>query len=106
MKKIILLTLLVAGAASPALAIGRYNALTYSCAGAQNLISRERAVIFRYPSERTKAMTLYDRYVLDARSCDYGYYAYQTYMPTKDNPNCPVYICRPSTDFDDDDIIP
>lgn len=106
MKKIILLGLLAACVATPALAIGRYSALSYSCVGAQDLIARERAVIFRYPSERPKGMTLYDRYVLDSRSCNYGYYAYQSYMPTKDDPSCPVYICRPSTDFDDDDIIP
>ncbi len=107
MKKIILLGLLAACGATPALAIGRYNAMSYTCAGAQDLIARERAVILRYPAERTKNMTLYDRYVFDTRSCDNGYYAYPSYIPTKDNASCPVYICRPSTDFDDDDdIIP
>jgi hypothetical protein len=106
MKKLIVLGLLVACCSTPALAIGRYNAMSYSCAGARELIAEKRAVIFRYPAERTRNMTLYDRYVLDNRSCDYGYYAYQSYMPTKDNANCPVYTCRPATDFDDDDIIP
>ncbi|WP_246664959.1 hypothetical protein [Neorhizobium sp. P12A] len=107
MKKIILVGLFAVCASTPALAIGRYNALSYTCAGAQDLIAHERAVIFRYPADRTKNMTLYDRYVLDTRSCDFGYYAYQSYMPTKDNGSCPVYTCRPATDFGGHDkIIP
>lgn len=106
MKKIVLLGLLAVSAASPALAIGRYNSMSYTCAGARDLIARERAVILRYPADRVKNMTLYDRYVLDSRSCNSGYYAYQDYVKTKDNPSCPVYTCRPSTDFDDDVIFP
>jgi hypothetical protein len=105
MKKIILLGLLAASAATPALAISRYNSLSYTCAQAKALINRERAVIMRYPSQRVRNMTLYDRFVSDSDACDSGYYAYQDYLPTKDRPNCPVYTCRPSTDFDDDDRI-
>jgi hypothetical protein len=107
MKKIIVLGLAAtSAAATPALAINRYNAMSYSCPQAQALIQRERAVILRYPADRVKNMTLYDRFVSDRDSCDVGYYAYQSYIPTKGTPSCPVYTCRPSTDFDDDVIIP
>jgi hypothetical protein len=107
MKKIIVLGLAAtSAAATPALAINRYNAMSYSCPEAQALIQRERAVILRYPADRVKNMTLYDRFVSDRDSCDVGDYAYQSYIPTKDTASCPVYTCRPSTDFDDDVIIP
>ncbi|MBB4570489.1 hypothetical protein [Rhizobium leucaenae] len=105
MKKIVLLSLLIASAATPALAISRYNSMSFTCGQARAIIDRERAVIMRYPSARVRNMTLYDRVVSDSNACDPGYYAYQDYMPTKDRPNCPVYTCRPSTDFDDDDLL-
>jgi hypothetical protein len=107
MRKSILLGLAIACAAvSPALAINRYNALSYTCPQAQALIQRERAVILRYPAERVRNMTLYDRFVSNSDSCDVGYYAYLSYIPTKEASSCPVYTCRPSTDLDDDIIIP
>jgi hypothetical protein len=104
MQKIILIAAMAAFASTPALAINRYNSMSYTCSAAQALINRERAVIMRYPAPRTKNMTLYDRYVDDSRSCDIGYYAYQDYLPTKDMKSCPVYTCRSSSDLDDDDI--
>jgi hypothetical protein len=107
MKKIIGLGMIAASvAATPALAINRYNSMSYSCQQAQALIGREGAVILRYPANRVKNMTLYDRYVADRDFCDVGDYAYQSYIPTKGTPSCPVFTCRPSTDFDDDVIIP
>ncbi|WFU10136.1 hypothetical protein QA646_04505 [Rhizobium sp. CB3090] len=105
MKKIVLLSLLIASAATPALAISRYNSMSFTCGQAKAIIDRERAVIMRYPSSRVRNMTLYDRFVSDSNACDTGFYAYQDYMPTKDRADCPVYICRPSTDFDEDDLI-
>lgn len=105
MKKIILLGLLITSVATPALAISRYNSMSMTCAEARAVINRERAVIMRYPAKRTQKMTLYDRYVADSGACDQGFYAYQDYLPTKDRASCPVYICRPTTDLDDDDLI-
>jgi hypothetical protein len=105
MKKIIVLGLLIASGATPALAISRYNAMSYTCAQAKAIINRERAVIMRHPSARVRNMTLYDRFVSDSNACDPGYYAYQDYLPTKDRADCPVYTCRPSTDFDHDELI-
>lgn len=105
MKKIILLGLLIASAATPALAISRYNAMSFTCAEARAVINRERAVIMRYPSTRQRNMTLYDRYVSNSNACDVGHYAAQDYLPTKDRANCPVYTCKPTSDLDDDDIL-
>ncbi|NKJ07322.1 MULTISPECIES: hypothetical protein [Rhizobium] len=105
MKKIVLLGLLITSAASPAMAISRYNSMSMTCAEARATISRERAVIMRYPAKRTPNMTLYDRYVVNSDACDLGYYAYQDYLPTKDRASCPVYTCRPTTDLDDDELI-
>lgn len=105
MKKIILLGVLMASAAAPAFAIGRYNSMSMSCAEVQALISRERAVILRYPATRVKNMTLYDRYVSDGAVCNTGEYAARAYVQTKDNPSCPVYTCESTTDLDGTGLI-
>jgi hypothetical protein len=100
MKQIVLLGLFAASAiASPALAISRYNSLSYTCQQAQSLVGRERAVIFRYSGRSN--LPLYDRYVADRDSCNPGEYAYRSYIPTKDSNSCPVNSCRPSTDYDE-----
>jgi hypothetical protein len=102
MEKIVLLGLLAASVVTtPALAIGRYNTMSYSCAETQALIGQQRAVILRYPATTTTSMTLYDRFVADGRSCDRGYYARRTYVPTKGDLSCPVYSCQSTTDFCD-----
>ncbi|MDE1992573.1 MAG: hypothetical protein KGI75_08710 [Rhizobiaceae bacterium] len=105
MKRTILLGLAILSATTPALAISRYNSMTFTCAQARAIINRERAVIMRYPATRVRNMTLYDRFVSDGDACDVGFYAYQDYLPTKDRPDCPVYICRPTSDLDDDDLL-
>jgi len=105
MQKIVLLAALAASMATPALAINRYNSMAYSCSAAQAIINRERAVIFRHPATRTKNLTLYDRYVSDRGACNFNEYAFQDYLPTKDNKSCPVYTCHSTSELDDDDII-
>ncbi|MBB3456838.1 hypothetical protein FHT86_005149 [Rhizobium sp. BK313] len=84
--------------AGPALAISRYNTLGLSCASVQQIISRERAVLLRYPSRSGNAV-LYDRYVAGGGQCGSGNYAATTSVPTRDNPMCPVYNCRSSSVF-------
>jgi hypothetical protein len=92
---LILATIATAG---PASAISRYQSLSRSCASVQQLIANERAAIFRYPS-RDGRIVLYDRYVTDANQCDFGDYAARAYIPTKDNPACPVRNCKSSSVF-------
>ncbi|MFS8114419.1 hypothetical protein QD460_22060 [Rhizobium jaguaris] len=92
------LLLLAVGTAGPALAISRYDSLSRSCASVQQIISRERSVLLRYPS-RSGNIVLYDRYVAGDGQCGSGYYAASSSVPTKDNPRCPVYNCRSSSVF-------
>jgi hypothetical protein len=100
MQKIILLAVLGATIATPALAINRYNSMAYSCAAAQALINREHAVIFRHPADYTPNMTVYDRYVVDRSACNYDEYAFWDHMPTKDSKSCPVYTCHSTSELD------
>ena len=92
---LILTTIMAAG---PASAISRYESLSKICTSVQQLIAGERAVILRYPS-RDDRVVLYDRYVSDTPLCGISGYAARTYIPTRDNPLCPVYNCKPSSVF-------
>ncbi len=92
---LILTTIMIAG---PAAAISRYESPGKDCAAVQQLIARERAVILRYPA-RSNRLILYDRYVADSTQCGMSDYAARAYVPTRDNPLCPVYNCRPSSVF-------
>jgi hypothetical protein len=89
--------LLLLFVASPALAISRYNPVDRTCASVQQTIANERAVILRYQSR--SGNLLYDRYVSDDNQCGSGSYAARTSVPTRDNPNCPVYNCRSASVF-------
>ncbi len=96
--KTVAAALLLLSIASPALAISRYQSLDRSCAAVQQLIANEGAVLLRYPSP-TGNVTLYDRYVAGDFQCKPTGYAASSEVPTKDNPNCPVYNCRSSSVF-------
>ncbi|MBB3964021.1 hypothetical protein [Rhizobium metallidurans] len=93
-------------AATPTLAISRYNSQTISCDRARAAIHNEGAVILRYPSTRVRGMTLYDRYVRNSRMCDANEYAEWTTVPTKDNPKCRVLNCQNIDNLDGTFIIP
>jgi hypothetical protein len=97
MKKIALALTLVL-AASPALAISRYNPLSMSCASIRAAIHNQGAVIFRYQSPR--GLPLYDRYVRNSNYCDATEYAEWTHIPSKDDPRCPVLNCQNMDNLD------
>ena len=61
MIRILVLTSLVALAATPAAAIARYQSEALDCGQAQAILEREGAAIFRYRSKRNPSLTLYDR---------------------------------------------
>jgi hypothetical protein len=82
------------GAASPAAAISRYNSQSLTCAQARQHVIDEGAVILRYPSKRVPGMTLYDRYVTRTAQCSSNEYAERAYVPTRDEPRCPVLACE------------
>ena len=72
MKKLALVLALVL-AASPALAISRYNPLAMTCQSARAAIHNEGAVIFRWTSPR--GLPIYARYIRNSRYCDAHEYA-------------------------------
>lgn len=86
---------------SQAHAISRVNTTTKSCQAIQDQVSREGAVILRYPAKRTPGMTLYDRYVASARYCSFDEVTERTYVPARDAASCPVLKCvRPDPEDD------
>lgn len=103
MKRFLLATVALVVAASPALAIGRYNSESMSCQAAQNLVQREGAVILRYPSDQVSGLELFDRYVANTAYCDPDRYAKQEYIPTSDTKHCIVLACEQRSDDGDFD---
>jgi hypothetical protein len=91
----IVIVLAAISAASPAAAISRYNSQSMTCAEARQRVIDEGAVILRYPSTKVRGMTLYDRYVTRSAQCDSHEYAERAYVPTQDEPRCPVLSCEP-----------
>jgi len=100
MKKIIV-ALLALTAASPALAISRYNTPGMTCESVRDALRREGAAILRFPSARKPDLTLYDRYVRSDSQCSSDQYADRDYVPTRDNPRCPVLKCVDVPDPDE-----
>ncbi len=88
--------------ASNAHAISRYKSQSMSCAEVQATLRNEGAAIMRYRSARS-GMQLYGRYVYTSFYCAFGEYAEWKYIPSADNPNCPVRECE---HYDADDFIP
>jgi hypothetical protein len=103
MKRFLLASVAFVVAASPALAIARYNSESMSCQAAQNLVQREGAVILRYPSDQVRGLELFDRYVADTAYCDPDRYAKQEYIPTSDTKHCIVLACAQRSDDGDFD---
>lgn len=100
MKKV-LIALMALAAASPALAISRYNTPGMACESIRNALRNEGAAILRYPSSRKPDLTLYDRYVRSSSLCKIDEYADRAYVPSRDDPRCPVLQCKPLPDPDD-----
>jgi hypothetical protein len=78
--------------------------LSLTCEAARQKVINEGAVILRYPSTRVQGMSLYDRYVLRNEQCDAREYAGRSYVPTRDNPQCPVLSCQVYDPFDGEGI--
>lgn len=76
------LTLLVAGAATPAEAQNRPLTRAMSCAAAQNLVSSRGAIVLNTDQ------FIYDRYVRNAGFCPNQQTTRAAMVPTKDNANC------------------
>lgn len=79
--------------AADAHAINRYMSTSMTCAEVGATIAREGAAIMRYQSPRT-GMLLYDRYVRDRGFCLPGQASERRFIPTSDQPACPVNRCK------------
>ncbi|HTO30562.1 MAG TPA: hypothetical protein VL202_05205 [Pararhizobium sp.] len=102
--KTIAATLVLVLAATPALAISRYNPLTMTCEKARATVHRQGAVIFRWTSPR--GLPIYDRFVRNNGYCDYNQYAEWKNIPTRDDRTCPVLNCQSIDNLDGTFIIP
>jgi len=91
--KTMLLALALTFVAADAHAISRYETLGMTCAEVQAVLRNEGAAILRYRSKRS-GMPLYGRYVYTRFFCDVSQYADWRYVPTADDPSCPVKQCE------------
>lgn len=80
--------------AGSAIAISRYSSREHSCQAIQDIIERQGAAIFRYPSPRRKGLTLYDRYVRNDMFCTSHQTTERVTIPAADTDRCPVRRCR------------
>jgi len=73
-------------------AIERYNIGRMSCDNIHAVLKRDHAAILRHIAPGS-GLLLYDRYVSDNRYCPAYTSAVTDYLPSADNPSCPVYHC-------------
>jgi hypothetical protein len=102
MKPALAAAMLVAVAATPALAISRHNTDGMSCSQTQATVRKEGAVILRYASKRNPGMTLYGRYVRHGLFCASHEVAQWAWIPTADDNTCRVLECKAPDKFDFD----
>ena len=77
-----------------AFALERTSASSLRCNGAMDAIRRDGAIIVRRPSERVSGLTVYDRYVSGAASCNADEIAVLQDIKTVDAPICAFFICK------------
>ncbi|MDL2398210.1 hypothetical protein [Rhizobium mayense] len=97
--QITVLAALAVFATSPASAIERLQTASRSCADIQSFVRANRAVILQYPSARGSAPLLYERAVADSNVCLGNGFPEQSYVPSRDKRNCPIWVCRSTTDL-------
>ncbi len=80
--------------ASSALAQSRPSTLSMSCAQARSLVQSRDAIVLS-----TGGRT-YDRFVSGIHACAHAQYLEDRYVPTADNPQCPIgYVCTSNRPF-------
>lgn len=83
---------------TPAHAIERLQAGSYSCSQLQSAVRQQGAVVIRYPSSRTPGLTLYDRYVASQRYCARGEVLEKASVPARDTASCRLSFCETRRD--------
>jgi hypothetical protein len=74
----------------------RVNALQHSCESLQRIVEENGAAIIRYPSRNKPGLTLYDRYISRANSCDNRQMAQTMSIPAADTQSCRMLHCVPA----------
>jgi hypothetical protein len=97
--------LVLAMSAGEAAAISRYNSPGLSCQRLHGILAAQGAAVLRYPSTRTKGLTLYDRYVRSEAYCDPHQIVERVTIPSADG-ECPVLHCIQAPDPCDDIMAP
>jgi len=93
MRKILLCAALVVPV-SDACAIERIRPAAMSCPALQRVIENQGAVILRFSPTSRAAPTVYDRYSSGDAGCGAEAYPAATTVPTRDDPDCAVMLCR------------
>lgn len=88
----ILLALTLALVAADAHAISRYTSTSMSCERVRATIRNEGAAIMRWTGK--SGAPLYGRFVRNEAYCAASEQAERAYIPSRDDPSCPVYECK------------
>jgi hypothetical protein len=91
MIRVIVIGVLTAACALPALAVTRIDSHRTSCQAIQNTLIREGAAILRYQSPR--GLPFHDRYVGDSTLCPTGEASAYASVPSRDG-DCRVIACE------------
>ncbi len=92
-KILIFGVLILTCATTSALAVASYNTAGMSCARVQAALRSQGTALLRYPSQRTRGLTLYDYYAPDGRRCKKGGVGRRATVPASNTRACPVYRC-------------
>jgi hypothetical protein len=96
MRRSVLVLSAILIACGPAHAIKRVNVTTLSCQQAKDLVAKEGAVIFRYPSKRNASLILFDRFVAHSGFCSIKERAKPKTVPSASG-SCRLRICKRDT---------
>lgn len=93
MSRLLAIAIILLASAPTAQAISRYSAMELSCGEITDIIRRDGAAIFRYPSPRRTGLTLYDRYVRNDNYCATHQTTEKVYIPAANGRQCLVQRC-------------
>ena len=100
MKRVFLPAVAVLLFPASAEAISRYNAATMTCERVQSLVTRHGEVLFDFRSRNDPNVSMFNRFVAHGNFCPKGQYVAADFIPTANNPYCPLQVCRDLTGRD------
>jgi hypothetical protein len=96
MRRVILTATALLFAAMPAIAAKRYNSEHLTTKQIDQVLKKQRSVIFRYPSRNNPTLVLFDLYVWDPFACKPGMDAEKVKIPAR-NGMASVFHCIEKT---------